>query len=73
MLVLSRKLNEEIVIAGNIRVKILEINGSQVRLGVEAPAQVPILRQELRVRIAEQTGNRRQPATVGASASSSMN
>ncbi len=48
MLVLSRKLNEEIVIAGNIHVKILEINGNRVRLGIEAPAQVPVLRQELR-------------------------
>ncbi len=50
MLVLSRKLNEEIVIAGNVRVKVLEINGSSIRLGIEAPAQVPVLRSELELR-----------------------
>lgn len=49
MLVLSRKLNEEIVISGNIRVKILEISGQRIRLGVEAPGQVPVLRGELQL------------------------
>ncbi|MDB5391927.1 MAG: Translational regulator CsrA [Planctomycetaceae bacterium] len=47
MLVLSRKCDQEIVIAGNIRVKILEISGNRVRLGVEAPAFVSVLREEL--------------------------
>lgn len=47
MLVLSRKLNEEILIDGGIRVKVLEINGSRVRLGIVAPAQVTVLRDEV--------------------------
>lgn len=47
MLVLSRKLNETIVIDGNIRVTVLDIRGGQVRLGIEAPGQVPIFREEL--------------------------
>lgn len=47
MLVLSRKWNEEIIIAGNIRVKILEISGNRVRLGVSAPDEVPVLREEI--------------------------
>lgn len=50
MLVLSRKLNEEIVIAGNIRVKVLGIAGNRVHLGIEAPSQVPILREEIQSR-----------------------
>jgi len=49
MLVLSRKMNETIIIADNIRVTVVSIRGSQVRLGIEAPAQVGICREELRL------------------------
>jgi carbon storage regulator len=47
MLVLSRKLNEKIVIDGNIVVSIVKIDRNTVRLGIEAPAQVPVFRQEI--------------------------
>ena len=47
MLVLSRKKNESIVISGRITVTVLEIKGSQIRLGIEAPKDVPICRSEL--------------------------
>jgi carbon storage regulator len=47
MLVLSRKIGEEIVIGDNIRVRILEIHGRQVRLGFVAPVSVHIHREEL--------------------------
>lgn len=47
MLVLSRKVNEEIVIDGQIRITIVSIKGNQVRLGFNAPEGVKILRQEL--------------------------
>ncbi len=47
MLVLSRKENESIVIDGHIKVTILEIRGSKIRLGIEAPQDVPVLRSEL--------------------------
>ena len=47
MLVLSRKLDEAIVIDGNIRIKILDIRGKHVRLGIEAPGHVPVFREEL--------------------------
>jgi carbon storage regulator len=47
MLVLSRKLNETIVIDGNIRITVVGIHGNHVRLGIAAPDQVPILREEL--------------------------
>ena len=47
MLVLSRKLNESIVINGNIRVTVVGLRGNHVRLGIEAPDSVEILRQEL--------------------------
>lgn len=47
MLVLSRKLGEEIVIGGNVRVRVVAVNGNQVRLGFTAPADVLIRREEL--------------------------
>ena len=47
MLVLSRKKNESIVIDGEIVVTILEIRGNQIRLGIEAPQEVAVWREEL--------------------------
>jgi len=48
MLVLSRKLNEEVIIGDNIRITVVAIRGNQVRLGFTAPPDVAIQRQELR-------------------------
>jgi len=50
MLVLTRRLNEEIVIAGNIRITVLECNGRHVRLGIAAPSTVTVDRQEVHER-----------------------
>lgn len=47
MLVLSRKKNESIVINDNITIVIVEIHGDKVRLGVEAPKEVPVHRREV--------------------------
>lgn len=47
MLVLSRKLNQEIRIAENIVVRVIGIKGNQVRLGIVAPAEVPVMREEI--------------------------
>jgi carbon storage regulator len=47
MLVLTRKLDQRIVIGENISVTILEIRGNQIRLGIEAPKEIPIKREEL--------------------------
>jgi carbon storage regulator len=48
MLVLSRKTNESIVIDGNITISVLQVKGKIVRLGIEAPKEIPIRRKELR-------------------------
>lgn len=48
MLVLSRKINEEIVIGGTIRVTVLKVNGQKVKLGLAAPRGVAIYRKEVR-------------------------
>jgi len=47
MLILSRKLNEAIVIDGDTRITVVGIRGNHIRLGIEAPDEVPILREEL--------------------------
>lgn len=47
MLVLSRKLGEQIVINNNITVTIVDIDHGKIRLGVDAPREVPIFRKEL--------------------------
>ncbi len=47
MLVLSRKKNESIVINDNISIVVVEIRGDKVRLGVEAPKEIPVHRREV--------------------------
>ena len=47
MLVLSRKPGESVVIDGRIKVKIVRLDGDVVKLGIEAPPDIPIHRQEI--------------------------
>ncbi len=47
MLVLSRKRDERIVIGGNIVITVIEVRGDKVRLGIQAPPDVPVHRQEV--------------------------
>lgn len=54
MLVLSRKKNESIVINNDITLVVVEIRGDKVRLGVEAPKDVPVHRREIYDKIQEQ-------------------
>lgn len=54
MLVLARKVDESLVIGDDIEVKILSIDGDTVRIGVEAPKNVLILRRELYAQVAEE-------------------
>ena len=51
MLVLSRKKNESIVINENIVITVVEIRGDKVRLGIQAPREVPIHRSEIHAAI----------------------
>ena len=46
MLVLSRKLNEQIQVGDGVTITVLEIRGAKVRLGIEAPAEVRVVRKE---------------------------
>ena len=47
MLVLSRKLGEKICIGENICITVVDIDRGKIRLGIEAPRDVPVFRQEL--------------------------
>lgn len=47
MLVLSRKLGEKIVIGENIVVTVVKIDRNQIRVGIEAPHDVPVYREEI--------------------------
>ncbi|MBN2874973.1 MAG: carbon storage regulator CsrA [Spirochaetales bacterium] len=47
MLILSRKLNEKVVIGDGVVVSIIEIRGDQVKLGIDAPKTVKVYRQEV--------------------------
>lgn len=47
MLVLSRKKNEVIVINDNITITVVEVRGDKVRLGIEAPKEIPVHRKEV--------------------------
>jgi len=47
MLVISRKINEKIKIGDDIEITVIGVDKNQVKLGIEAPKEVPILRSEL--------------------------
>jgi carbon storage regulator len=64
MLVLSRKKNESIVINNDITVTVVEIRGDKVRLGIVAPKEVPVHRQEVYDAIHGKAGAEPAPATV---------
>ncbi len=48
MLVLTRKVNEEILIGDHIRIKVIDIGAGRIRLGISAPRDVTVLRDEVR-------------------------
>lgn len=63
MLVLSRKKNESIVINNDITIVVVEIRGDKVRLGVEAPKEVPVHRREVYDAIRRNEANSQDPAS----------
>jgi carbon storage regulator len=69
MLVLSRKKNESIVINDDITIVVVEIRGDKVRLGVEAPKEVPVHRREVFDAIHRDEPVARDPAVGHADAS----
>ena len=67
MLVLSRKKSESIVINNDITIVVVEIRGDKVRLGVEAPKEIPVHRREVYDAIQRnEAANAQSPATTDA-------
>ena len=56
MLVLSRRKDESIMIGNNIKITVMDVRGGKVRLGVEAPKDVLVHRQEVYDTIQQETG-----------------
>ncbi len=59
MLILSRKLNESIIIGDDIEISIVDIKGDQVKIGINAPKNVKVFRKEVYDAIQEETGQQR--------------
>ena len=56
MLVLTREVNESLIIDGRIRVTVTQVNGKYVKLGVTAPQEVRVLREEIAERAKRKQG-----------------
>ena len=54
MLILTRKIGESILVGDNIRLVVLEIRGRQIRLGIEAPPDIVVLREEISQRLTDE-------------------
>jgi carbon storage regulator len=63
MLILSRRVNEKIVIGDDVVVSVVEVRGDQVKLGIEAPRHVKVFRQEVYDAIQEE--NKKAAAASG--------
>ena len=64
MLVLTRKSNQSIMIGDDIEVSVLSVMGEKVRIGIQAPQEVPVFRTEIYLEIQrEQRGDQGEPAS----------
>jgi len=68
MLVLSRQRDESIVIGDNVVVTIVDIRGDKVRLGIQAPGEIPVHRQEVYEAIQRENRKAGQPQPAAPSA-----
>ncbi|HTN00268.1 carbon storage regulator CsrA [Planctellipticum variicoloris] len=64
MLVLSRQRDESIFIGDNIKITVVDIRGDKVRLGIEAPTEIPVHRQEVYEAIQRENSRDRDAATL---------
>ncbi|HXC22980.1 MAG TPA: carbon storage regulator CsrA [Solirubrobacteraceae bacterium] len=68
MLVLTRKPNQSIMIGDDIEVSVLSVVGEKVRIGIQAPHDIPVFRTEIYVEIQREGGERHSPSSDAISA-----
>ncbi len=75
MLVLSRHRDESIIIGDNIVVTVVDVRGDKVRLGIDAPTEIPVHRQEVyeAIKKERQSGQQQSSSQQGASSQSEQN
>jgi carbon storage regulator len=54
MLILTRRMGESVMIGDEISVTVVEVKGTQIRLGIQAAKEIPVLREELYIRAQEE-------------------
>lgn len=64
MLVLGRKINESVIIADNIIITVLAVDGDKIKIGIDAPSEVRILRSELYEAIKEENLRAAKVSTI---------
>jgi carbon storage regulator len=57
MLILTRKSDESIIIGNNIEIKVLKVQGNQVHIGIDAPRDISVYRQEIYEQIRQENEN----------------
>ncbi|NUL81591.1 MAG: carbon storage regulator CsrA [Armatimonadetes bacterium] len=74
MLVLTRKVNQSIMVGDEVEIVVLEVRGEQVRLGIKAPRDVPVHRREIYEAISQENveASQTQPEDVPTDGSTGM-
>ena len=62
MLILTRKVNESLIVGDDITITVLGVKGNQVRIGVDAPKDVAVYREEIYQRIADKPDEEGEPS-----------
>jgi carbon storage regulator len=73
MLVLTRKSNQSIMIGDDVEVSVLSVMGEKVRIGIQAPQEIPVFRKEIYLEIHREDGTIEEADAQGSAARSEVN